>query len=318
MVLKKIDCVADYVDYLRQNPMEVGELYQDILINVTSFFRDPEAFETLKSLVFPAIMKNKVPGEAVRIWVAGCSTGEEAYSIAIVLTEFLGEDAVNTPIQIFATDINEKLIEKARVGIYPKSIKADVSLERLRRFIIKVDSGYQINKTVRDMCIFARQELAKDPPFSRLDLISCRNMIIYFGSAMQKKLFPVFHYSLKENSFLFLGASESVGTHATLFNLVDKKHKLYSKKAVTIPLIYEFSASFQWMSDGYRSTSIFPSCEECWETIVSYPLSGCGRFARSLLWSKGWHKNLRYRLTVHISIYDDFVGCRGHSISSLN
>lgn len=243
MVLKKIDCVDDYVDYLRQNPMEVEALYQDILINVTSFFRDPEAFETLKSLVFPAIMKNKVPGEPVRIWVAGCSTGEEAYSIAIVLTEFLGDDAVNTPIQIFATDINEKLIEKARVGIYPKSIKSDVSLERIRRFFIKVDAGYQINKTVRDMCIFARLELAKDPPFSRLDLISCRNVIIYFGSAMQKKLFPVFHYSLKENSFLFLGTSESVGTYANLFNLVDKKHKLYSKKAVTIPLTYEFSAS---------------------------------------------------------------------------
>ena len=243
MVLKKIDCVADYVDYLRQNPIEVGELYQDILINVTSFFRDPEAFETLKSLVFPAIMKNKVPGEPVRIWVAGCSTGEEAYSIAIVLTEFLGDDAVNTPIQIFATDINEKHIEKARVGIYPKSIKADVSRERLRRFFIKVDAGYQINKTVRDMCIFARLELAKDPPFSRMDLISCRNVIIYFGTAMQKKLFPVFHYSLKENSFLFLGASESVGTYANLFNLEDKKHKLYTKKAVTIPLIYEFSAN---------------------------------------------------------------------------
>jgi len=242
MVLNKIDCVADYVEYLRQNPMEVGELYQDILINVTSFFRDPEAFGTLKSLVFPAIMKNRVPGEPVRIWVAGCSTGEEAYSIAIVLTEFLGDDAVNIPIQIFATDINEKYIEKARVGIYPTSINSDVSLERLRSFFIKVDAGYQINKTIRDMCIFAKLELVKDPPFSRLDLISCRNVIIYFGSAMQKKLFPIFHYSLKENSFLFLGASESVGTNATLFNLVDKKHKLYSKKAVTIPLLYEFSS----------------------------------------------------------------------------
>ncbi|MHB1653200.1 MAG: chemotaxis protein CheB [Desulfitobacteriaceae bacterium] len=243
MVLNKIEKLGDYVDYLRQNPVEVGELYQDILINVTSFFRDPEAFETLKSLVFPAIMKNRVPGEPVRIWVTGCSTGEEAYSIAFVLMEFLGDDAVNTPIQIFATDINDRLIEKARVGIYPNSIKADVSLERLRRFFIEVDGGYQINKMVRDMCIFARQEMAKDPPFSRLDLISCRNVIIYFGAAMQKKLFPVFHYSLKEKGFLFLGSSESVGPYANLFNLVDKKHKLYSKKAVTTPLIYEFNAS---------------------------------------------------------------------------
>lgn len=243
MVLNKIEKVSDYVDYLRQNPAEVGELYQDILINVTSFFRDREAFESLKSLIFPVIMKNRVPGEPVRIWVAGCSTGEEAYSIAIVLMEFLGDDAVNTPIQIFATDINDVLIEKARVGIYPKSIKADVSPERLRRFFMKVDGGYQIIKTVRDICIFARQEMANDPPFSRLDLISCRNVIIYFRSAMQKKLFPIFHYSLKEKGFLFLGSSESVGTYVNLFNLVDKKHKLYLKKTVTTPLIYEFTAS---------------------------------------------------------------------------
>ena len=243
MVLNKIEKVGVYIDYLRQNLMEVGELYQDILINVTSFFRDPKAFETLRSLVFPVIMKNKVPGEPVRIWVAGCSTGEEAYSLAIILIEFLGDDAVNTPIKIFATDINDKVIEKARAGIYPESINEDVSLERLRRFFIKVDGGYQINKAIRDICIFARQELVKDPPFSRLDLISCRNVIIYFGSAMQKKLFPIFHYSLEEKGFLFLGASESVGTYANLFNLVDKKHKLYSKKAVTTPLIYGFTAS---------------------------------------------------------------------------
>ena len=243
MVLNKIEKFGDYVDYLRQNPAEIGELYQDILINVTNFFRDSEAFETLKSLVFPFIMKNRMPREPIRIWVAGCSTGEEAYSIAIVLMEFLGDDAVNTPIQIFATDINDMLIEKARVGIYPKSIKADVSLERLRRFFIKVDRGYQINRTIRDMCIFARQELANDPPFSRLDLISCRNVIIYFGPAMQRRLFPVFHYSLKEKGFLFLGSSESVGTYANLFNLVDNKHKFYSKKTVTTPLVYEFTAN---------------------------------------------------------------------------
>ncbi|MHB8124371.1 MAG: chemotaxis protein CheB [Desulfitobacteriaceae bacterium] len=243
MVLNKIEKLGDYVDYLLQNPVEVGELYQDILINVTSFFRDPEAFETLKSLAFPAIMKNKAPREPVRIWVTGCSTGEEAYSIAIVLMEFLGDDAVNTPIQIFATDINNMLIEKARVGLFPKSIMEDVSLERLRRFFVKVDGGYQISKTVRDMCIFARQEMVKDPPFSQLDLISCRNVIIYFGPAMQKKLFPVFHHSLKKEGFLFLGTSESVGTYANLFNLEDKKHKLYSKKAITTPLIYEFTAS---------------------------------------------------------------------------
>lgn len=242
MVLHRIEKLDEYVDCLRENPAEVGELYQDLLINVTTFFRDPEAFETLKSLVFPAIMKNNRPGEPVRVWVPGCSTGEEAYSIAIVLVEYLGDDAVNTPIQIFATDTNELLIDKARAGMYPVSIKADVSHERLRRFFTMVDKGYQISKTVRDMCVFARQDMVKDPPFSRLDLISCRNVIIYFGPAMQKKLFPIFHYALRQNGFLFLGSSESVGAYANLFNLEDKKYKIYSKKTVLTPLIPELTA----------------------------------------------------------------------------
>jgi len=242
MVLHKIERLGEYVDYLLKNPAEVEKLYQDILINVTSFFRDPEAFETLKSLVFPAIMKNRLSEELVRIWVAGCSTGEEAYSIAIALMEFLGDDAVNTPVQIFATDINEMLIEKARAGIYPKSIRADVSLERFRRFFVKADGGYQINKTIRDMCVFARHDMVKDPPFSRLDLLSCRNAIIYFGPSMQKKLFAVFHYALKQKGFLFLGSSESVGAYTSLFNLEDKKYKIYSKKAVSTPLLPEFIA----------------------------------------------------------------------------
>lgn len=243
MVMHKIERLGEYANYLRENPAEVKKLYQDMLINVTNFFRDPEAFETLKSLVFPAIMKNRAPEEPVRVWVPGCSTGEETYSIAIVLMEFLGDEALNTPIQIFATDINEMLIEKARVGIYPKNIKAEVSIERLRRFFVKVDKGYQIIKTVRDMCVFARQDMVKDPPFSRLDLISCRNAIIYFGPAMQKKLFPVLHYALKQKGFLLLGSSESVGAYANLFNLVDKKYKIYLKKAVQTPSLNEFTAS---------------------------------------------------------------------------
>jgi len=243
MVLHRLEELGDYTNYLRENPAEVKELYQDLLINVTKFFRDPEAFEALKSQVFPAIMKNRSSEEPVRVWVTGCSTGEEAYSIAIVLLEFLADDAVSTPIQIFGTDINETHIEKARAGIYPLSIKADVSPERLRHFFVKVDEGYQITKTVRDMCVFARQDMVTDPPFSRLDLISCRNAIIYFGPPMQKKLFPVLHYALKQKGFLLLGTSESVGAYANLFQLVDKKYKIYSKKAVPTPLIPEFTAS---------------------------------------------------------------------------
>ncbi len=243
MVLHKIEKPGEYVNYLRQNPAEVTELYQDLLINVTNFFREPEAFETLKSQVFPSIMKNRPPEKPVRVWVTGCSTGEEAYSIAIVLIEFLGDNAFNTPIQIFATDINDVLIKKARAGVYPKNIEADVSLERLRRFFVQVNEGYQIIKPIRDMCVFARQDMVKDPPFSRLDLISCRNAIIYFGPAMLKKLYPVLHYALNQKGFLFLGSSESVGAYANLFNLVDKKHKIYSKKAVATPFIPESTAS---------------------------------------------------------------------------
>jgi two-component system CheB/CheR fusion protein len=242
MVMHRMEKLGDYAAYLMENPEEVKELYQDILINVTNFFRDPKAFEALKSQVLPAIMKNRTHEEPFRVWVPGCSTGEEAYSIAIVLIEFLGGAAANFPIQIFATDINETLIEKARAGIYPESIKADVSPDRLHRFFVKVDRGYQITKTVRDLCVFARQDMVKDPPFSRMDLISCRNAIIYFGQAMQKKLFPLFYYALKQKGYLFLGSSESVGAYANLFNLVDKKHKIYSKKAVQYPLLQQFTA----------------------------------------------------------------------------
>lgn len=242
MVLHRMEKLGDYADYLVQNPEEVKELYQDILINVTNFFRDPKAFEALKSQVFPAIMENRTHEEPFRVWVPGCSTGEEAYSIAIVLIEFLGGTAAYCPIQIFATDINETLIEKARAGIYPESIKADVSPDRLDRFFVKVDKGYQINQTVRELCVFARQDMVKDQPFSRMDLISCRNAIIYFGKAMQKKLFPILHYALKQKGYLFLGSSESVGAYANLFNLVDKKHKIYSKKAVPSPLLQKFTA----------------------------------------------------------------------------
>ena len=242
MFLHKLEQLGDYVDYLRENPPELKELYHDLLINVTSFFRDPKVFETLKKRVFPAIMENRASEETVRIWVPGCSSGEEAYSIAIVCAEFFGQAAFRPPIKIFATDVNDTLIDKARIGIYPPNIAADVAPGRLRRFFTRVENGYQISKTIRDMCIFARQDMVKDPPFSRLDLISCRNAIIYFGPALHKKIFPVLHYALREGGFLLLGISESVGVFSNLFHLVDKKHKIYTKKAVLIPLIPRLAA----------------------------------------------------------------------------
>ncbi|MBW4643164.1 MAG: PAS domain-containing protein [Goleter apudmare HA4340-LM2] len=243
MVLYKLESLEDYVTYLQENPAEVKALYQDVLITVTSFFRDPEAFEVLKTRVFPQIAKDRSPDSPIRIWVAGCSTGEEAYSIAICLLEFLTNQVINTAIQIFATDINEVAIEKARSGVYKPSQVADISPERLQRFFIPVDGGYQISKPVREMCIFARQNLLNDPPFSRLDLITCRNVLIYLSSAVQKKLLPIFHYGLKPYGSLMLGTSETVGDFTDLFALVDRKYKIYSRKIAPTQLGMDLIAS---------------------------------------------------------------------------
>jgi two-component system, chemotaxis family, CheB/CheR fusion protein len=233
MLLYKLERVEDYARYLQSNPAEVMALYQDALIHVTSFFRDPESFNALKSLVFPTIIKDKTPGTPIRIWVAGCSTGEEAYSIAICLLEFLADQFPRLPIQIYATDISETAIEFARNGIYTPSQVANVSPERLYRFFVQVDGGYQVSKSVREVCVFARQNLIGDPPFSRLDLITCRNVLIYLGTPLQKKLLPIFHYGLKSTGFLMLGTSETVGDFTDLFTLCDKKNKIYAKKLTT-------------------------------------------------------------------------------------
>ncbi len=243
MALYKIEQLSNYVHYLQNKPAEINALYNDLLINVTSFFRDSEAFEALKSKIFPVITKAKSPVEPIRVWVAGCSTGEEAYSIAICLQEFLEKQAHKQPVQIYATDLSETVIEKARLGIYTSSQIADVSPERRQRFFVQVEGGYQICKTVREQCVFARQNLISDPPFSRLDLITCRNVLIYLGTSLQKKLLPVFHYGLKGTGFLMLGTSETVGDFLDLFSLVEKKNKIYSRKQVAARLNVDLIAS---------------------------------------------------------------------------
>ncbi|MBD2365220.1 hypothetical protein H6G36_29390 [Anabaena minutissima FACHB-250] len=230
MILYKLEKLEDYAQYLQNNPAEVTALYQDLLITVTSFFRDPEAFTALKTKIFPPLLKEHQPDSPIRVWVAGCSTGEEAYSIAICWMEFLTVQGIHRPIQIFATDINEVAIEKARAGIYKPSQIADISPERLQRFFVQVDGNYQISKPVRELCVFARHNLMNDPPFSRLDLITCRNVLIYLSSPVQKKLLPIFHYGLQPAGFLMLGTSETVGEFSDLFTLVDKKYKIYSRK----------------------------------------------------------------------------------------
>jgi two-component system, chemotaxis family, CheB/CheR fusion protein len=242
MVLYRLQSLEDYVTYLREHPAEVQALYDDLLINVTNFFREPLAFETLKSTVFPTLV-DKGSDVPIRIWVAGCSTGEEAYSIAICLLEFLDRQPIQPPIQIYATDISDRAIEKARSGFYQQSMVADVSPERLQRFFVPVEGGYQISKSVRELCVFAKQNLCSDPPFSKLDLISCRNVLIYLGAALQRKVLPTFHYGLKPTGFLMLGTSETTGEASDLFTLVDKKQKIYAKRLAPARLTLDLIAN---------------------------------------------------------------------------
>jgi len=240
MLLRKIENLDEYVRILRKDPDEVENLFLDILVNVTGFFRDPEAFEALKKVAFPSLMRDRSPNAPVRIWVPGCSTGEEAYSLAICLREYLGEIAGSTQIQIFATDVSENIIQRARAGLYPESISMDVSPERLSRFFHETDRGYQISKIIRDMCIFAKQDVSKDPPFSKLDLISCRNVMIYMGVPLERRIIPIFHYALNPEGIVFLGSSETVDSYSDLFAAVDKTYKIFSKKQVSLPLHLDF------------------------------------------------------------------------------
>ncbi len=230
MVLHKLESLRDYGNYLRGHAPEVKELFNDILIHVTGFFRDVSVFQTLRKRVFPRLLKGKSPEDSIRIWIPGCSTGEEVYSVAMTLMELMTERKVVHQVQIFATDINESALEKARAGLYQESIKSEISADRLRRFFLKAEGGYRVNKTIREMCIFARQNLVNDPPFSNLDLISCRNVLIYLGPTLQRKVMPVFHYALRPAGLLMLGASETIGAFSDLFSLVDKKAKIYAKK----------------------------------------------------------------------------------------
>ncbi|MEG4343957.1 chemotaxis protein CheB [Microcoleus sp. A003_D6] len=245
MVLYKLESLDDYAQNLQQNSAEIKALYEEILIHVTSFFRDPEVFDKLKEVVFPTITQNKSAEAPIRIWVAGCSTGEEVYSIAICLLEFLGDRVIPPPIQIFATDISEGAIGKARSGSYSENQMVDVSPERRQRFFIRAEVGgsYRICKAIREMCVFARQDLGSDPPFSNLDLVSCRNVLIYLGESLQKKVMPIFNYSLNPTGFLLLGTSESTGKFSSLFTVVHKKSKIYAKKLTGTRPTFSFTPS---------------------------------------------------------------------------
>ena len=230
MLLKKIDTVGAYVRHLGQTPPEAQALHDDLLIIVTGFFRNPEGFEALKRSAFPALLKERAAGEPVRVWVPGCATGEEAYSLVICLLEFLEEQDSTLQVQLFGTDLSATAISRARTGSFPARIENEVSPERLRRFFDKKDGRYQINKAIRDRCLFAQQNLTTDPPFSKLDLISCCNVLIYLTTALQERVIPIFHYALKPTGLLKLGASEGVGRFTNLFSPIDRKHKIYAPR----------------------------------------------------------------------------------------
>ncbi len=229
LALRGIDDLAEYGNLLQHDTDELIALQRDLLISVTSFFRDPESFESLKRIVYPRILQSRTTNEPVRVWVAGCATGEEAFSIAITLKEYQDETGAAFPVQIFASDISQHAIEKARGGRFRENIAADLTIERLNRHFAKVEGGFQISKGLREMCVFAKHNLIDDPPFSKLDLISCRNVLIYLGG-VQKDIIPVFHYALKPNGFLMLGASEAAAS-GDLFSVVDREHRIYSKRA---------------------------------------------------------------------------------------
>ncbi len=241
MALRRIDGLGNYLAYLKEHPEEISALYADILINVTSFFRDPEVFDELKHSVFPDLMRDRPPEAPIRLWVPGCSTGEEVYSLVIAFLEFFDEAGKEVPLQIFGTDIDNAAIEVARSGRYGEHVLENVSPQRLARYFVRIDSGYQIHKAIRDRCTFARQNLIKDPPFSHLDLISCRNVLIYLGPVLQKKIIPIFHFALKPGGYLVLGKSEAISAFQEMFSLVDKKHKVYLKKDLPGRLPLRFS-----------------------------------------------------------------------------
>ncbi len=236
MALRHFETLDDYARHLEGDPTETEALHQDCLITVTSFFRDKEVFQALNEQVLSSLLQDRRSDAPIRVWVPGCATGEEVYSIAISLLERAGVLLVNPSFQIFATDSSEKALKKARLGTYPESIAREVSPERLRRFFGKADGHYQVSKTIREMCVFARHDLTTDPPFSRMDLISCRNVLIYLEPRLQDRVLTTLHYALNPSGFLMLGSAEGVGTSSALFSPVDDKHRLYSRKSTAVPV----------------------------------------------------------------------------------
>jgi two-component system CheB/CheR fusion protein len=234
MNVHAIESIAQYTRYLHNNPQEVEMLFKELLIGVTSFFRDGEAFELLRSKIVSEILAGKSNESSLRFWVPGCSTGEEVYSLAMLLREAMDESQVNPRIQIFGTDIDAEAVDIARTGQYSANAAADLSPERRKRFFVKEGNAYRIKKEIREMAVFAVQNVIKDPPFTKLDMICCRNVLIYLDTELQKRIIPLFHYVLKPGGLLLLGSSETIGSFNDLFSLIDKKWKLFRRKNTTL------------------------------------------------------------------------------------
>ena len=250
MLQHNIEDTGVYAHYLKENPDEVHTLFKELLINVTSFFRDPEAFAALEMEILPQLCKDKPDGYAFRVWVAGCATGEEAYSIAILLRELMDGTHQEFKVQIYSTDMDDDAIAIARAGVYPPNIAQDVTPERLHRCFVKEETGYRIKKEIREMVVFAIQNVIRDPPFTRLDLLSCRNLMIYLEPELQNRLIPAFHYALKPGGALFLSPSESIGHHTDLFSALNRKWKLY--RAIHSPAASRavVAQGFSWAADS--------------------------------------------------------------------
>jgi len=242
--------IDSYLKYLQEHPEEVTMLFKELLIGVTNFFRDPDAFDLLKRKVLPSLLEDKPEGYQVRIWVPGCSTGEEVYSIIILLREYMDELKREFKVQIFGTDIDEDAISVARSGIYPGNIAIDVNAERLRKFFVREESFYRIRKDIREAAVFAVQNVIRDAPFTKLDMLSCRNLLIYLDSDLQSRLIPLFHYSLKPGGILFLGSSESIGGYMELFRSFDKKWKFYRRKESSVANNVGVFAGFPWTHES--------------------------------------------------------------------
>ncbi|PRQ10104.1 chemotaxis protein CheB [Enhygromyxa salina] len=248
MNLHQFETPRDYIAYLQQHPAEFDILFKELLIGVTNFFRDPDAFQALERKL-PELLEYKRDGDAVRVWVAGCSTGEEAYSIAILLHEATRDQSNRLLLQVFATDLDAAAIDMARAGVYPDGIAVDVGEPRLGRYFTKGDASYHVRKEIRDMVIFAPHNVIADPPFTKLDLLSCRNLLIYLNTQLQRRLIGLFHYALRPGGLMLLGTSESVGVHTELFAPADKKSKLFCRVSVTTSLLPRFPLSISTQAD---------------------------------------------------------------------